>query len=119
MESNNIHRRTIYTNDLNCNVIQVRFDSDGNITDEAVWKILVLSMYKFTNFKSTPLLIALIKSIISKFYIEDDSPFIIENISEETKYYRFSNDANFSLSFTPMENKGDYLLTLSAGIEME
>lgn len=118
MESRYVHKR-IYINDLNGNIFPVDFDSNGNITNEEVWRILVRSMYGFTNQQCTRMLIALVKSLISKFYTEDYSPFIVENISEETKCYRFSNDANLSLSFIPIKNEGEYILLISAGIEME
>lgn len=119
MESKNTHRRNIYISDLDCAIIPVELDLNGNITDERIWSILTRSMYRFTDFKSTPLLIALVKGIILKFYAGDDSPFIIEKLPEGIKYYRFSNDANLSLSFTPIKDKEGFLLIFSSGVEME
>ncbi len=110
-------KRRIFFNDLDCNVHQVVND-DGEFSDRDVFTIIYKSMYPLVDGACPRLLIQLVKYLISSFLNGDTSAFFELEVNGRT-YFRFSNDANLAMSLIPMENDGDFLMTLMPATEME
>lgn len=108
--------RRIFFNDLDCTVHQI-VSEDGEITDRDVFSIIFRSMYPLVDGSCPRLLIELVKYLIISFMNGDTSPFIELQVNGRT-YFRFSNDANLAMSFIPLENDGDFLMTLMPATEI-
>lgn len=112
-----MEQRRVFFNDLDCNVHQIVSD-DGKLTDRNVFTIIYRSMYPLVGGSCPPLLIKLVKYLITSFMDGDTSAFTKLEVNGKT-YFRFSNDANLAMSFIPLENDGDFLMTLMPATEME
>ena len=64
------------------------------------------------------MLIDLVKYLVTSF-IDGDTSAFLELEVEGMKCYRFSNDANLAMSFIPLKNDGEFLMTLMPATEME
>lgn len=109
--------RRIFFNDLDCNLHEIANDDNG-FSDRNVFTIIYKSMYPLVGGSCSRLLIQLVKSLITSFINGDTSDFLELEVNGRT-YYRFCNDANLAMNFIPMENDGDFLMTLMPATEME
>ena len=106
----------LYLNDLNGNLIRWQRDNTQIAED---YRLIVRTIYKFTDLNCTRLLIIQIRFLLNKFANGDREYFISEQTSDGLQYFRFSNDANLSINITPLKSENSYLATFSAGVESE
>nr|DAH62445.1 MAG TPA: hypothetical protein [Caudoviricetes sp.] len=81
------------------------------------YRFLVRTMFKFTEMKCTPLLIHMIRHLTEDFINGKYESFVSETVNG-ILYYRFGNDGNFSMTITPLDESKCFLVSLSAGIEI-
>ncbi len=81
------------------------------------YKFLVKTLFKFTDMKCTPLLIHLIRYLTNEF-INGNYDLFITEIIDGILYYRFSNDGNLCVTISPLGEPACFLVSLSAGIEL-
>lgn len=111
--------KRVYVTDLNGELYCIRINNLGEITDSVAFRIIYQHSYIVTNGKVTKLLIGLIKNLLTSFFNNDMDSFV-EGISDDgIPYFRFSNEANFAMTFVPFDNNNEcYLLSIMPAIEL-
>lgn len=112
-------KNKLFTADLDGKLFPIDWtqsDEERLMSDEG-YKFLVRTLFKFSEMKCTPLLIHMIRHLTEDFINGKYESFVSETVNG-ILYYRFSNDGNFSMAITPLDESNCFLVSLSAGIEI-
>lgn len=112
-------KNKLFTADLDGKLFSIDWtqsEEERLMSDEG-YKFLVRTLFKFSEMKCTPLLIHMIRHLTEDFINGKYESFVSETVNG-ILYYRFSNDGNFSMTITPLDESNCFLVSLSSGIEI-